>query len=46
MNCTSAGVSMETGGWRLVGFVGTTFLVSFSFLLRSAESEQISRDIV
>lgn len=46
MNRTSTGVSMGTGGGELVGFGGTTSLVSFSFLLRSAGSEQIFRDIV
>lgn len=46
MNCTSAGVLMEAGGWGLVRLGGTISFVNFNFLLSSAESEQTSRDIV
>lgn len=45
MNYTSTGILIGAEGWGLVSLGGMIFRVNFSFLLRSAESEEISRDI-
>lgn len=36
---------MGAGDWKLVSLGGMISHVNFSYLLRSAESEQISKDI-